>query len=152
MSHSRKTARIFLIAASTLFCLSFRAIAADDIIQLDLAKALATPDFKANLDGSVKFYFGKSQHPSAIKTLGEAVANKKANGFGRNSTRGCERAFLDGLIQFQEKAKKLGANAVVNLNSYYKKNEVEITTTVECHSGLLMDGVALKGEFVTLPQ
>lgn len=76
----------------------------------------------------------------------------KANGVGRNSTRSCERAFLDALIQFQEKAKKLGANAVINLNSYYRKNEVEIATTVECHSGLLMDGVTLKGDFVTLPQ
>ncbi len=37
---------------------------------------------------------------------------------------------------------------MININSYYKKNEVTIDKTVECHSGLLMDGVALKGEFV----
>ena len=47
-------------------------------------------------------------------------------------------------------AKQLGANAVIAINSYYKKNEVTIDKTVECRSGLLMDGVALKGEFAKL--
>lgn len=126
------------------------ALAADDIIQLDLAQALAAPDTKASIDGSVKFFFGNSTHPAIAKHLGEAVSNKKANGFGKKGTKGCERAFLDALIQFQKKAKSLGADAVINLNSYYKKNEVVIDKTVECHSGLLMDGVALKGEFVKL--
>jgi hypothetical protein len=126
------------------------ALAADDIIALDLAQATATSDYKTSIDGSVQFYFGKSSHPAVIKSLGEEVSNKKANGFGRNSTRGCERAFLNAMLQFQEKAKKLGANAVINLNSFYNKKEAEIGTTVECHSGLLMDGVALKGEFVTI--
>lgn len=124
------------------------ASAADDIIALDLQQALNAPDTLAHIDGSVKFYFGTSTHPAIVKHLGEAVTNKKANGFGRNSTKGCERAFLDGLIAFQEKAKALGANAVININSYYKKNEVVIDKSVECHSGFLMDGVALKGEFV----
>jgi uncharacterized protein YbjQ (UPF0145 family) len=124
------------------------ASAADDIIPLDLQQALKAPDTLAHIDGSVKFYFGTSTHPAIVKHLGEAVTNKKANGFGRSSTKGCERAFLDGLIAFQEKAKALGANAVISINSYYKKNEVVIDKTVECHSGLLMDGVALKGEFV----
>jgi uncharacterized protein YbjQ (UPF0145 family) len=126
------------------------ASAADDIIALDLQQALNAPDTLAHIDGSVKFYFGTTTHPAIVKHLGEAVTNKKANGFGRNSTRGCERAFLDGLIAFQEKAKALGANAVIGINSYYKKNEVAIDKTVECHSGLLMDGIAMKGEFVKL--
>lgn len=126
------------------------AYAADDIIQLDLQQALNTPDTLAKIDGSVKFFFGTSKHPAIVAHLGEGVTNKKANGFGKSSTKGCERAFLDGLIQMQEKAKSLGANAVINVNSYYKKNEVVIDKTVECHSGLLMDGVALRGEFVKI--
>jgi uncharacterized protein YbjQ (UPF0145 family) len=137
-----------LIAGGFAVLAAAPAFAADDIIPLDLQQALNTPDTLAHIDGSVKFYFGTTAHPAIVKHLGEAVTNKKANGVGRNSTRGCERAFLDGLIAFQEKAKALGANAVININSYYKKNEVAIDKTVECHSGLLMDGVALKGEFV----
>ena len=122
----------------------------DDIISLDIAKAMATPDAQANMDGSVKFYFGNAPHPTVVKQLGEGITNKKANGVGRNSTKGCDRAFLNGLIQLQQRAKDLGGNAVININSYYKKIEVVSNTTVECHSGLLMDGVALKGEIVTI--
>lgn len=147
-----RVVRSSVVISAALFCAVAwtPAIAADDIIQLDIAKAMATPDALAELDGSVKFYFGTQSHPAIAKHLGEAITNKKANGFGRNSTRGCDRAFLNGLIQMQQRAKDLGGNAVVNLNSYYKKQEVVSTTTVECHSGLLMDGVALKGEIVKL--
>lgn len=144
LRHTTFLAALALCAAPSL--------AADDIVQLDLAQAMAAPDTQAHIDGSVKFFFGNSPHPEVVKHLGEGISNKKANGFGRNSTKGCERAFLDALIQFQGKAKALGADAVINLNSYYKKNEVVIDKTVECHSGFLMDGVALKGEFVKLAQ
>ncbi len=136
------------VAGALVMLAAMPASAADDIIQLDLQQALSAPDTQAHIDGSVKFYFGKTAHPAIVKHLGEGVTNKKSNGVGRNSTRGCERAFVDALITMQEKAKGLGANAVININSYYKKNEVTIDSSVECHSGLLMDGVALKGEFV----
>ncbi len=148
-----KAVRNTTIVAAVVLCAALpasSAMAADDIVQLDLAQAMAAPDTLAKIDGSVKFYFGNSAHPAVAKHLGEAVSNKKANGFGKKSTKGCERAFLDALVQFQKKAKSLGADAVINLNSYYKKNEVVIDKTVECHSGFLMDGVALKGEFVKL--
>jgi len=149
----RKILRNAIAASALVVCATLPtapASAGDDIVQLDLQQALNAPDTLAKIDGSVKFYFGTSHHPAIVKHLGEAVTNKKANGVGRNSTRGCERAFLDGLLQMQGRAKELGANAVIAINSYYKKNEVAIDKTVECHSGLLMDGVALKGEFVKL--
>jgi uncharacterized protein YbjQ (UPF0145 family) len=126
------------------------ATAANDVIQLDVATVMATPDAKAELDGTVKFYFGTTAHPAVVKHLGEGVTNKKANGFGKSSTKGCDRAFLSALIQLQARAKELGSNAVINIHSYFKKNETVSNTTVECHSGLLMDGVALKGEFVKI--
>jgi uncharacterized protein YbjQ (UPF0145 family) len=141
------------IAITSLFCAALTvtpARAADAIIQLDIAKALATPEALADLDGSVKLYFGNSAHPTVVKHLGEGVTNKKANGFGKNSTKGCERAFLSALLQLRQRAKDLGGDAVININSYYKKNEVVSDTSIECHSGLLMDGVALKGEIVKI--
>ncbi|MGA7710614.1 MAG: hypothetical protein WCA81_01835 [Rhizomicrobium sp.] len=143
------------IVSTMLLCTAYTgssALAADDIIQLDVATALSTPDAKADLDGSIKFYFGNKPHPSIVKHLGEGITNKKANGVGRSSTKGCERAFLDALIQMQRRAKDLGGNAVININSYNKKHEVVIDTSVECHSGLLMAGVALKGEIVKLAE
>lgn len=155
MLNTRSAIRCSLILASAaLFTVSGTspALATDEIVQLDVAQALATPDAKAALDGSVKFYFGQATHPAIDKKIAEAVTNKKANGFGRSDIRGCNRAFLDAMIQLQKHAKDVGGNAVVNINSYYKKKEVVIDKTVECHSGFLMDGVALKGDVVKLAQ
>jgi uncharacterized protein YbjQ (UPF0145 family) len=128
------------------------ALAADDIIPLDIATAMASPDAKANLDGSIKFYFGKTAHPAVITSLGETSANRKANGFGRKSTKGCERAFANAMIAMQQHARKLGGNAIININNYFKKVETPIDRTIECRSGLWMDGVALKGEVVKIAQ
>ena len=43
-----------------------------------------------------------------------------------------------------------GGNAVINIRSFYKKNEMSSETKFECHVGLLMAGVALKGTVVYL--
>lgn len=148
MTTISKVLRTAAVASTLIMLAAMPASAADAIVQFDLQKAMNAPDTLAHIDGSVKFYFGSTSHPAIIKHLGEGIANKRANGFGRESTRGCERAFLDALITMQDKAKELGANAVINVNSYFKRNEVPITTTVECHSGMWMDAVTLKGEFV----
>jgi hypothetical protein len=44
----------------------------------------------------------------------------------------------------------LGANAVVNIISYYRKVPMSSDTQYECHAGTLMAGVALKGDFVKI--
>lgn len=57
---------------------------------------------------------------------------------------------LSVLRAFQEGAKSRGANAVVDIVSYYKKNEFRSTTNFECHAGAIMAGVALKGTYATV--
>lgn len=44
-------------------------------------------------------------------------------------------------------AKRLGANAVVDIVSYYKKVETKSPTKYECHSGNIIVGVTLKGTY-----
>jgi uncharacterized protein YbjQ (UPF0145 family) len=56
------------------------------------------------------------------------------------------------MIQMKERAEQLGANAIVNIVSYYKKNEVSNPTEFECHDGGFVTGVALKGDFVKIAQ
>ena len=43
-------------------------------------------------------------------------------------------------------AKKENATKVVNLTSYFKKQEFKSTTEYECAIGNIMTGVALKGD------
>lgn len=124
--------------------------ARDDIFKLPIADALASPQAQGKLDGSVQFYFGESKHPAVKQKFGDFVSNKKTNGFNKSDLESCTWSFLSALIQFQDRAHQLGANAVVNIHSYYKKVDVSSETEIECHTGALISGVTLKGDFVSV--
>lgn len=47
----------------------------------------------------------------------------------------------------QDGAKARGANAVVDIVSYYKKREYRSAQNFECYAGTIMAGVALKGTY-----
>jgi hypothetical protein len=98
----------------------------------------------------VKFYFAGQKHPVVLETFKTDVSNLKTNSFGKGDEVACNWAFLSTLLSFQKRAKELGANAVINLVSYYKKNEMASATQFECHAGAIIAGVALKGEIVTV--
>ena len=51
------------------------------------------------------------------------------------------------LLALQDGAKSRGANAVVDIVSYYKKNEFKSATNYECWAGTFVAGVALKGTY-----
>jgi hypothetical protein len=75
--------------------------------------------------GSVKFFFGNQASPQILTKLESYVAAPK-------------------------NAKQLGANAVVNIASYYKKDTLSSATEFECHAGASAH-VMLRGEFVKIP-
>lgn len=124
--------------------------AADDLVMIDVAEAMATPEYKNALDGSVRFYFGDSPHPAVVHEYGNFVTNKKTNGFAKEAGVACRHVLLSALIALQNQAKSLGGNAVINIHSYFKKNEVSHDADAECYKGFLMAGVALKGDVVKL--
>ena len=126
--------------------------ARNEAIMFSVEDAMATADAKAKLDGSVKFYFGKTPHGKVLQSFGERVSNKKTNAFGKSDLASCNRAVLSALITFQERAKKDGGNAVINMVSYYKRNTVSNDTHFECHAGGFVTGVTLKGEVVRLEE
>ncbi len=59
---------------------------------------------------------------------------------------------LSSLVEIQERARSHGGNAVINIKSYFRRNEVKDDSRYECHVGFLMSGVALKGEVVKLAE
>jgi uncharacterized protein YbjQ (UPF0145 family) len=124
--------------------------AKDDALMMPIEAAMSSADAKEKLGDSVKFYFGKQSHPKVITKLGTDSTNKKTNGFNKGSDRACNLAFLSAMIQMKSRAEQLGANAIVNIVSYYKKKEVTSTTEFECHDGGFITGVALKGDFVKI--
>ena len=142
-----KTLLIALLATSA----AFPAFARDTELKLPLADVLAMPEAQEKLDGSVKFFLAGAPTPKVLEKKGEDVSNKKTNGVGKTDEVACRWAALSALIAFQDKAKTLGANAVVDLVSYYKKNTFSSPTEYECHAGGMIVGVTLKGTYAKIP-
>jgi uncharacterized protein YbjQ (UPF0145 family) len=117
---------------------------------LPISEGIAAKDAQERLNGTVKFYFGKQSHPRVLAKLGSDVTNRKTNAFGKSDDVACNWAFLSALVQLEKRAAELGANAVINIVSYYKRSAFSSTTEFECHAGALMAGVALKGDFVKI--
>lgn len=119
--------------------------AADDEHHLSFAQLLESPEVKQRLDGSVRFYLKGQATPAVLENKGEDVSNKKTNAFGKSVDATCQWAALSALLSLQNRAKQLGANAVVDIVSFYKQDTFSSPTEYECHVGAIMSGVALKG-------
>lgn len=115
-----------------------------------IADAMNSDDAKAKLDQGVQFFFGDSPHPPVEKSFGEFQSNRKTNGVGRSDKQACEWTFLSAMISFQERARRLGADAIINIESYYREVPISSATEYQCGSGALMSGVTFRGEVVKL--
>jgi len=140
--------RLFASALLTLSFAAPQAFAADTRVELSLQDLIDSPQAKAaGIDGSVRFYLAGQSHPAVVSRFGEGVSNKKTNGVGKSDEESCRWVALSVLKAFQDSAKARGANAVIDVVSYYKKNEFRSATNYECYAGNIMSGVALKGTY-----
>lgn len=139
-----------VLACSPLLATAVQA--ADELVLIEITEAMGTAEYQSKLDGSVQFYFGDTPHPPVVHAYGTFVTNKKTNGFLKAAGDACRHVLLSALLSLQSQAKSLGGNAVVNIKSYFKSNEVSRDREAECYKGFLMAGVALKGEVVKLGQ
>jgi len=126
------------------------ASARDDIADYSIADALASEQAKNILGSEIKFYFGDQPHATVTKNFSEFSTSKKTNGTNKSDKEACEWVFLTVLKDLRDQAKSVGANAVVNIRSNYRNALSSSATTFKCGSGMLMSGVALKGEIVTI--
>ncbi len=122
--------------------------ARDSKMMMSLEKALAANDAQSRLGGDIKYYFGKQATPKVLEQLGTDKTSQKTNSFGKSPETACNWVFLSAMLRLQERARELGANAVVNIVSNYKNVEMSSETEFECHDGAMMTGVALKADFV----
>ena len=138
--------------AVLMLCLTIGspAYARDTRHLLPIAVAMEVRDAQDKLDGSVKFYFGDQAPPQVLTNLGSDVSNRKTNAFGKSDEKACNWAFLSAMVALEKRAQQLGANAVINIVSYYNKKVMSSATEFECHAGAIIAGVALKGDFVKI--
>jgi uncharacterized protein YbjQ (UPF0145 family) len=138
-----------LVAVASM-TMSFSAQARDTKLLLPLSAAMSANDAQGRLGDTVKFYFGNQPTPPVLEHLGTDKTSQKTNAFGKSPEAACNWAFLSAMLRLQQRARELGANAVINVVSNYKNAEMSSDTQFECHDGAIMSGVALKGEFVKL--
>jgi uncharacterized protein YbjQ (UPF0145 family) len=140
-------AAVFAIFAT---CVTAPVQARDTRLLLPIAEAMTQIDDAYPDRGLVMFFFGDQKYPRVTARLGGDISDRKTNAFGRADETACNWVFLSSLMELEQEAEDVGANAVINIVSYYKKNEMSSSTLFECHAGTIMAGVALKGDFVKI--
>jgi len=139
--------RSILFLAAGLLAATTTAQARDTRVEQSLQALLSSPQAReVGLDGSVRFYLA-GQPVSVEQRFGEDVTNKKTNAANKSDEEACRWVALSALLALQNGAKARGANAVVDVVSFYKRNEFRSTSNYECYAGTLMAGVALKGTY-----
>lgn len=139
-----------LSLASVLSATAWSAHADDTVVMLPIEAAFAQQGTRNNVDGSVKFFFGKQKTPRVLQKMGSDTTSQKSNAFGKSNEVSCNTAFLSGMISLQKRAHALGANAVVNIVSNYNHQVMSSETEFECHVGAIMSGAAFKADFVKI--
>ncbi|NJO12343.1 MAG: excinuclease ABC subunit A [Gammaproteobacteria bacterium] len=124
--------------------------ARDTRLRLPIADALATAEAQSKLDSGVKLYFGDQAHPKPARSFGTVSTNKKTNFFNKTDKEGCEWTFLSAMISLQERARREGGDAVINIKSIYRGGDFSSATEYECGAGALVGGVSFQGEVVKL--
>ena len=137
-----------ILAALAATLMSGLSVARDTHLKLPIKDAMETPAAKEKLGTDVKFVFGGQPAPAGEKNLGTYMSNKKTNFANKSDKEGCEWAFLSAMISLKERAIAEGGNAVINIHSYYKKNEFSSATEYECGAGAIMGGVTMRGTVV----
>ncbi len=126
------------------------AYARDTHQMLSIQEAMNTPAAQEKLDKNISFYFGNQKHPRVIKKLGNFMSNKKTNAFGKSDEKACNWAFLSAMLSFQDRIRNMGGNAVINIHSYYYKNDMSSSKEYECGAGNVIAGVTFTGDVVKL--
>ncbi len=140
----------YLITFLTLSLAAATGHARDDHNLYSIADAMNTAAAKEKLNSNYTFRFGNQGHAKVLKDHGEYSANKKTNAFNKTDKEACEWVFLSAMLTFQDRIEKEGGNAVINIRSYYKKNDFRSDTEYMCGNGALMAGVTFIGDVVTL--
>lgn len=128
------------------------ASAADVLQHLSIQNAEKMEIMQQSLDGDIKFYWANQQHPPVDITYGTFTSSKRTNGFRKPHEESCARALASALIAFQDRARRSGGNAVIDIKSNIKNREEVSAVEYSCLVGTMMVNVALKGTVVKLAQ
>lgn len=140
--------KLWMLTALCAALTTSHAFARNSIADYSVDDAIKSEPGKVGDD--VALYFAGQPHPLVQKSFGQFATNKKTNSFGKSDLMACQHVFLSAVAELQERARKEGANAVINIKSDYKNELRESPTHFTCGAGAVIAGVALVGDVVTL--
>jgi uncharacterized protein YbjQ (UPF0145 family) len=98
----------------------------------------------------VPFYMAGEKHPKIDKTIGEWPTNQRTNAFNKTDEDACNLVFLSAIISLQKRAQAEGGNAVIDIKSTTRHNDLSSSTEFRCVAGNVIANVALTGTVVKL--
>ncbi|CAN5695326.1 phosphoribosylglycinamide formyltransferase [soil metagenome] len=141
---------IAAIVGCTLATTLPTAMARDVEYTLLMDEVLRMPAAQRELDGSVRFYLSGQDHAPTVLRHSEAIVRGNIRGAGEHEIESCKRAALKALVTYQEQARKMGANAVVDIVSYFKNVPYMSRSQYECHAGSSTVVVVFKGSYAKI--
>ena len=142
------TTRTVVASLAFVLALAPSVLARNDFVDLPAETAAKSSAAKGLLD--VPYFLAGQKHPAVAKELGEFRTNKRTNAFNKSDEEACQIAFLSGVIALQERARKEGGNAVIDIKSVTKNNDLTSATDYRCVVGAIVANVALSGKVVQL--
>jgi uncharacterized protein YbjQ (UPF0145 family) len=139
---------MFLIGGMAVLLGATTAWARETMLDLAVADALASP--AAALRSDVAIYMAGQKHPKVARRIGEWKANRRTNALNKSDADACAIAYLSAVASLQERAKKEGGNAVIEIRSVTRNDELSSPTKYRCAAGNVVANVALKGTVVQL--
>lgn len=141
--------RWFAACFAVLLAVAPSALARNDFLDLAAQAAAESALGKERLL-DVPFFLEGQKHPAVAKELGEFKSNQRSNAFNKSDEAACQVAFLSAIIQLQKRARTEGGNAVVDIKSVTKNNDLSSPVNYRCVVGAFVSNVALSGKVVQL--
>lgn len=134
--------RVLTVLLLTLFVAS-PALARNDNLDMTVEGAMAVGPKQNLLD--IPWFMSGQKHPRVAERLQQMKTQKATNKFGKEDDYACSIAFMSAIIQLQKRAKQLGANAVVDIKSVTRGNDLDSATKYKCNLGTFTATVGLTG-------
>jgi uncharacterized protein YbjQ (UPF0145 family) len=125
--------------------------ARDEHLRFPIQAALEkSQSYRTKIEYDVRLFFGKQKLPRVAKRMTTVSANTKSNAVGKPDQEACDIAFLSALADLQQRARRAGGNAVVDIKSTYRGENLDSPSDYVCGAGTIMVGVTLEGTVVRL--
>lgn len=136
-----------ILVASIMVLAPMPAGARTTFHDLDIKQAMDSELGKAKLL-DVPVYFVGQSHAKVVSDMGVFTANRRTNAFNKSDEQACRIAFLSAVIALQSRAQRLGGDAVVDVKSITKHQNLESATQYRCAAGNVVANVVLTGRVV----